>query len=212
MKVFLPLLIVECGTSETLCSREKSVCFGYFIPLKTHQTVKLSLQRGHEGKQKWRLKGGKKEEKNPSWNWAVCHREKKKIVFFFFFALLLFYFLFWSASLFTSGLHDRKSERRVLPVWTLVNTLEAWENVKAQLWSECCKWSGDSFSAWVCLCTFVCAWGERESERDVVFVCGTMCAADAAIFISHSWRPRKCSVSWLTVIFSVSACLPEMCW
>lgn len=48
-------------------------------------------------------------------------------------------------------------------------------------------------------------------EGDVVFVCGTMCAADAAIFISHSWRPRKCSVSWLTVIFSVSACLPEMC-
>lgn len=62
IKVFLPLLIVECGISETLCSREKSVCFGYFIPLKTHQ--KFSLQRGHEGKQKWRLKGGKREEKN----------------------------------------------------------------------------------------------------------------------------------------------------
>lgn len=163
IKVFLPLLIVECGISETLCSREKSVCFEYFIPLKTHQ--KFSLQRGHEGKQKWRLKGGKREEKNKlELSGLSSWKKKRQYASFFFLPCCYLIFLFWSASLFTSGLHDRKSERRVLPVWTLVNTLEAWENVKAQLWSECCKWSGDSFSAWVCLCTFVCAWGERVRE------------------------------------------------
>lgn len=91
IKVFLPLLIVECGISETLCSREKSVCFGYFIPPKTHQ--KFSLQRGHEGKQKWRLKGGKREEKNKLELSGLSPWKKKKTIrFFFFFALLLFNF------------------------------------------------------------------------------------------------------------------------
>lgn len=114
--------------------------------------------------------------------------------------------LFWSVSFFISGWHNRKSERCILPVWTLVNRLEAWENVKARLWSE--LWSSDSFSLWlwvhVCLCVCACVY-ERERERDVALVCGVLYVADAAIFISHSWRPRKCSVNWLTVTFSVSA-------
>lgn len=55
--------------------------------------------------------------------------------------------------------------------------------------------SDSLFSVWCC-CVHL-----REKERRVVSVR----RADAVIFISHSWRPRKCSVSWLTVSFSVCA-------
>lgn len=120
---------------------------------RTWRETKVAAQRREKGR-----------KKQAGIEWFVIVKKKRQYASFFFLPCCYLIFLFWSASLFTSGLHDRKSERRVLPVWTLVNTLEAWENVKAQLWSECCKWSGDSFSAWVCLCTFVCAWGERVRE------------------------------------------------
>lgn len=132
-------------------------------------------------------KAGKgKKKKQAGIERFVIVKKKRQYASFLLLPCCCLIFLFWSASLFTSGLHDRKSERRVLPVWTLVNTLEAWENVKAQLWSECCKWSGDSFSAWVCLCTFVCAWGERERgwERCSVCMWHYVCSRCSDLYLS----------------------------
>lgn len=65
----------------------------------------------------------------------------------------------------------------------------------------CC---GGSVSHRVHMC--VCGWGRcRGCVWFCVCLCDTVYAAHRAIFISHLCRPRKCSESWLTVIFSVSA-------
>lgn len=159
----------------------------YWILMKT---VKLYKCHRVNGKIRWLL--GYR-----SWlQSGKQHKKSSKSFICFCFVLII---------ITVSGWHDRKSERRVLPVWTLVNRLEAWENVKTQLWSErCCG----AVTHCDCVCKFV---SERQGERDrdaacvCVCACGTLYMADATIFISHSWRPRKCSVSWLTVIFSVSA-------
>lgn len=109
------------------------------------------------------------------------------------------FFLFWSAFLLISGRCDWKIESCV----NFVNTLRVWENVKAQLWSDCYtdQWV-THFQRVMLVCVFVHL---REKEQRVVSARRPVCRADAAIVISHSWRPRKCSVSWLTVSFSAYA-------
>lgn len=143
---------------------------------------------------------GKKTKKNKT----GCHSTNRNMNIDAFVCALFVVALFWSARLFISGLHGRKSERSVLPVWTLVNRLQAWENVKAPLWSWLLWRISES------QCAHVCLWMRQMQglclTRVRVCVCVTQCTQHTkAIFISHLCRPRKCSESWLTVIFSVSA-------
>lgn len=143
---------------------------------------------------------GKKKTKNKQKRLSLHQSSNMNIDVFV--CALFVVALFWSARLFISGLHGRKSERSVLPVWTLVNRLQAWENVKAPLWSWLLRRISES------PCAHVCLWMRQMQGLRLtlcVSVCDTVCAAHRAIFISHLCRPRKCSESWLTVIFSVSA-------
>lgn len=141
---------------------------------------------------------GKKKTKKKT----GCHFANRNMNIDVFVCALFVVALFWSARLFISGLHGRKSERSVLPVWTLVNRLQAWENVKAPLWSWLLRRISES------PCAHVCLWMRQMQGLCLtlcVCVCDTVYPAHRAIFISHLCRPRKCSESWLTVIFSVSA-------
>lgn len=105
---------------------------------------------------------GKKQKKTKT----GCHSANRNMNIDVFVCALFVVALFWSAWLFISGLHGRKSERSVLPVWTLVNRLQAWENVKAPLWSWLLRRISES------PCAHVCLW-----MRQMQGLCLTLCVS-----------------------------------